>query len=91
MSKIAQTISAILIILFTFCTNLQAGNRKGETVYAFAYGTCFNDSIIYLSTVEKLDSANINPKTKLTLSISLIISTKEYTHVPYFSTKAKRN
>lgn len=65
MSKIAQTISAILIILFTFCTNMQAGNRKSETVYAFAYGTCFNDSIIYLSTVEKLDSANIRPKDKV--------------------------
>lgn len=64
MSKIAQTISAILIILFTFCTNMQAGNRRSETVYAFAYGTCFNNSVIYLSTVEKLDSANIDPKTK---------------------------
>lgn len=64
MSKIAQTISAILLLLFTFCTYMQAGNKKGKTVYAFAYGTCFNDSIIYLSTIEELNDTNIDPKTK---------------------------
>lgn len=50
-----------------FCLLLCAApgyaQKQGKTVYAFGYATCLGDSAIYLSTIQPLDSAQLQPKT----------------------------
>ena len=55
----------LLTSLLTLCipNTAQAASRKGQTVYAFAYGTCFSDSTVYVSPVSTLPGAQIDKKT----------------------------
>ena len=54
---------ALIVVLF-FSAALHA-SAKNDDIYAFAYGTCFNDSTIYLSSVSQLSIATIDKKSKL--------------------------
>lgn len=42
---------------------LQAKNKQPKAVYAFAVGTCLNDSVIYMSAITPVDSAVVDKKT----------------------------
>ena len=53
-----------LLVVFFFSATFQAAAKKNE-IYAFAYGTCFNDSTIYLSSVSQLTIASVDKKSKL--------------------------
>lgn len=55
---------ALLALFGTFVTsNIQAkGNEK--QVYAFAFGTCFNDSIVYFSAISQIPDGQLEAKTK---------------------------
>ncbi len=43
--------------------NVQAKSKDNKAVYAFVYGTCFNDSIVYISSIERLSNTAIDKKT----------------------------
>ena len=43
--------------------NVQAKSKDDKAVYAFIYGTCFNDSIVYISSIERLSNTAIDKKT----------------------------
>ncbi|MDD6123227.1 MAG: hypothetical protein PUB53_02095 [Bacteroidales bacterium] len=55
-----------LASLLTLCIsyNAQAQSQKGQTIYAFAYGTCFSDSTVYVSPVSTLPGAQLEKKTR---------------------------
>lgn len=52
----------ILLVTISIC-QAQAKGKKDKTIYAFAYGTCFNDSTVYLSSIDRLTNAEIDSKT----------------------------
>lgn len=55
----------LLILLSLVSTiSLQAKEKQAESVYAFAIGTCLDDSVVYISAITPLDSATITSKTK---------------------------
>ena len=55
-----------LLIAIFFSTTLQmSAESKKDNIYAFAYGSCFNDSTIYLSSISHLTIAHIDKKSKL--------------------------
>lgn len=41
-----------------------AKGKKTRTIYAFAVGQCFNDSVVYISAVCELPQATLEKKTK---------------------------
>lgn len=54
----------ILFALVALCAALQVSARdRQQSIYMFAYGTSFNDSTIYLSTVEVVKNATLEQKT----------------------------
>ena len=54
----------ILFALVALCAALQVSARdRQQSIYMFAYGTSFNDSTIYLSTVEVVKNATLEHKT----------------------------
>ena len=60
-------LSHLALSAVIFCTTAftaSAGSKK-DKIYAFAYGTCFNDSTIYLSSVNHLSIASIDKKSNL--------------------------
>lgn len=54
-----------LVTLFStlVASNIQAQNKEKQ-IYAFAFGTCFNDSVVYLSAISPIPNATIESKTK---------------------------
>lgn len=56
------------IALVAFFGTLIAGNAQAKSkekqVYAFAFGTCFNDSVVYLSAISPVPDGVIESKTK---------------------------
>lgn len=63
MTRHLQAFLATIILAFTFCTSAQAKGKTEKVIYAFAYGTCFNDSTVYLSSIERINDASIDNKT----------------------------
>ena len=54
----------ILFALVALCAALQVSARdRQQSIYMFAYGTSFNDSTVYLSTVEVVKNATLEDKT----------------------------
>lgn len=54
-------LSAALCLLL--CTAAGYAQKQEKTVYAFGYATCLGDSAVYLSAIQPLDSAQLQPKT----------------------------
>lgn len=63
MKQIANFVLLLLLFLAS-ATAMQAKDKKAKDVYAFATGTCLNDSVVYISAIAQLDSATVNAKTK---------------------------
>lgn len=63
MKNVVRFIS-IIALLFVCIASVQAKDKSDKTIYAFAYGTCFNDSVVYVSAISELPEAVINSKTK---------------------------
>lgn len=75
----------ILFALVAICAALQVSARnRQQSIYMFAYGTSFNDSTIYLSTVEVVKNAMLEEKTNF-LNSRLIYSNafKQYLDAKY--------
>lgn len=75
-------------ILFAFvalCAALQVSARdRQQSIYMFAYGTSFNDSTIYLSTVEVVKNATLEQKTNfLNNRLSYSNAFKQFLDVKY--------
>ena len=62
--KFLSQIALLVVFFFSAALQASAGSDKNN-IYAFAYGTCFNDSTIYLSTVSPLSIATIDKKSHL--------------------------
>lgn len=57
---------AAFLVVFFFAAVFQASaGSKDDNIYAFAYGTSFNDSTIYLTAVSHLSIASIDKKSHL--------------------------
>ena len=75
----------ILFALVALCAALQVSARdRQQSIYMFAYGTSFNDSTIYLSTVEVLKNATLEQKTNfLNNRLSYSNAFKQFLDVKY--------
>ena len=75
----------ILFALVAFCAALQVSARdRQQSIYMFAYGTSFNDSTIYLSTVEVVKNATLEQKTNfLNNRLSYSNAFKQFLDVKY--------
>lgn len=75
----------ILFALVALCATLQVSARdRQQSIYMFAYGTSFNDSTIYLSTVEVVKNATLEQKTNfLNNRLSYSNAFKQFLDVKY--------
>lgn len=75
----------ILFALVALCAALQVSARdRQHSIYMFAYGTSFNDSTIYLSTVEVVKNATLEQKTNfLNNRLSYSNAFKQFLDVKY--------
>lgn len=75
----------ILFALVALCAALQVSARdRQQSIYMFAYGTSFNDSTIYLSTVEVVKDATLEQKTNfLNNRLSYSNAFKQFLDVKY--------
>ena len=75
----------ILFALVALCATLQVSARdRQQSIYMFAYGTSFNDSTIYLSTVEVVKDATLEQKTNfLNNRLSYSNAFKQFLDVKY--------
>lgn len=75
----------ILFALVALCAALQVSARdRQQSIYMFAYGTSFNDSTIYLSTVEAVKNATLEQKTNfLNNRLSYSNAFKQFLDVKY--------
>lgn len=75
----------ILFALVALCAALQVSARdRQQYIYMFAYGTSFNDSTIYLSTVEVVKNATLEQKTNfLNNRLSYSNAFKQFLDVKY--------
>lgn len=75
----------ILFALVALCAALQVSARdRQQSIYMFAYGTSFNDSTIYLSTVEVVKHATLEQKTNfLNNRLSYSNAFKQFLDVKY--------
>lgn len=75
----------ILFALVALCAALQVSARnRQQSIYMFAYGTSFNDSTIYLSTVEVVKNATLEQKTNfLNNRLSYSNAFKQFLDVKY--------
>lgn len=75
----------ILFALVALCAALQVSARdRQQSIYMFAYGTSFNDSTIYLSTVEVGKNATLEQKTNfLNNRLSYSNAFKQFLDVKY--------
>lgn len=75
----------ILFALVALCAALQVSARdRQQSIYMFAYGTSFNDSTIYLSTVEVVKNATFEQKTNfLNNRLSYSNAFKQFLDVKY--------
>ena len=75
----------ILFALVALCATLQVSARdRHQSIYMFAYGTSFNDSTTYLSTVEVVKDATLEQKTNfLNNRLSYSNAFKQFLDVKY--------
>lgn len=75
----------ILFALVVLCAALQVSARdRQQSIYMFAYGTSFNDTTIYLSTVEVVKNATLEQKTNfLNNRLSYSNAFKQFLDVKY--------
>lgn len=75
----------ILFAIVVMCATLQVAARdRQQSIYMFAYGTSFNDSTVYLSTVEVVKGATLEAKTNfLNGRLTYSNAFKQYLDVKY--------
>lgn len=88
------------LVLFCAALMYSLSNHAQKTVYAFGFGTSFNDSTVYLSAIQILPEAQIQKKTGfLENRASYTLQMKRYlesnyvgheTCVLFFSTKKEK-
>lgn len=52
----------IIIALMILSVNISAKNKRVPKVYAFGYASSFNDSVVYFTNIQEIDSVWINDK-----------------------------
>ena len=55
--------TVLLGVAFLLASNV-FGQKKSNTIYAFTIGTCFNDSVNYISSIQPLTEGISDNKTK---------------------------
>lgn len=52
-----------VIILLCSANNLPAKGKEEQKIWAFAYGTCLSDSVVYVSAISAIPQASLDRKT----------------------------
>lgn len=55
-------ISLLVVVAIAFASSTLAKGHD-KVVYAFGFGTCLGDTVVYVSSVQQLENAQINHKT----------------------------
>lgn len=63
MKKNAMRVLLLWVVVLLSTFQLNARDKKTSTIYVFAYGICFNDSVVYLSGVERVSGDVVDGKT----------------------------
>lgn len=67
--KITKFVFAVLLLMSMFTANVVTAKGKiTPDVYLFGFSASFQDSVVYITEIQKLDSAWIDSKTKFLLS-----------------------
>ena len=85
MKQYIKLIMAIMVLAFSATHVAQSkGKTPKSTIYAFAYGTNFNDSTAYISAISALPNIALEPKTKFLQSrSSYSLQLKQYLEKKY--------
>lgn len=67
MNSIKKILFLAVVLLTTFCTKAAAEDVPTK-IYAFGFSQTFNDSTVYFTDIQELDSAWVDSKTKLLYS-----------------------
>ncbi len=57
------TVLFFTLAMATVCLNAMGKGPDKKQVYAFGYGTCLGDSIVYISAIQVLEGAEFDKKT----------------------------
>lgn len=52
----------IIVTMMILSANTSAKNKRVPKVYAFGYASSFNDSVVYFTNIQEIDSVWINDK-----------------------------
>lgn len=67
--KILRILGVIMLVFSTFMVDgVSAKSKKVPNVYIFGFSASFKDSVVYVTEVQKLDSAWIDSKSKFLLA-----------------------
>lgn len=83
--KIFKLFACVLTTAFIICTTVSAKNKCVPKIYIYGFSASFNDSIIYLTNIQELDSAWIDDKNDFLLNRS----DYSYQFKNYFETKKR--
>lgn len=54
----------LIITIFTWNFTAFAHDKDAEHIYIFGFSASFNDSLVYVTDIQRLDSVHLEPKTK---------------------------
>lgn len=85
MKQYIKLVMALLLLAVSATQVAEAkSNTPKKTIYAFAYGTNFNDSTAYISAITALPNVQLEPKTKFLQSRSqYALQLKQYLEKNY--------
>ena len=66
-----------VIILLCSANNLPAKGKEEKKIWAFAYGTCLNDSVVYVSAISAIPEASIDKKNNFLNNLHRILRHKK--------------
>ena len=66
--KIRNIALAAMVVATGFTTLANAAKNEAKTVYMFGFASSFNDSTVYITSVQQVDSAYITGKAKFLVS-----------------------
>lgn len=61
---------ALTLLLFTL-TPQTADAQKKETIYAYGFARCFNDTVVYLTSIQEIPEAALEKKTNFLIGRDL--------------------
>lgn len=73
-SKYVTAALFIFILTTAWCMDMSAKNKKVPKLYIFGMAASFNDSTVYFTDIQEVDSVWINAKNKF------LINRNEYSH-----------